>query len=157
MNARSRSRFSLREVTLGMSLLGVFLAMVSIRSTGGEKIDVAADLISQKIMIARQKAIAAKTRYRVQISYSDRRLQVQREVSPGVWKSDPPNVYYDLPRGIHISSTSTPIDGTIDIRPSGTIEHNDLPVIIKLKDKSNTLRSVQVTRAGFVSESSLWD
>ncbi|MFQ5512007.1 MAG: Tfp pilus assembly protein FimT/FimU [Candidatus Krumholzibacteriia bacterium] len=160
MNMNSQRGITLAEMMVTISIIGI-MAVVSVpafvKRNEAQKLQVAANLVSTKVMMARQNAVAKKARYRIEFNYTTRKFRMLREATPGVWELDPPNNMYEIPAGIIISSTSTPADGTIEIEPRGTVNQTDLPVVIRLKDNNNVLKSIRVSRAGMVKESNLWD
>jgi len=149
----------LAELMVAISIIGILMAVsipAFVKRNSAQQLQVASNLISNKIMFARQKAIASKKKYMLEYNYNTNQFRILRQDSIGVWTTDPPGNLYSLPPGIYISTTSTPSDGTIEIEPRGTISINDLPITIKLKDRNNVLKSISVSRSGMVQEFSHW-
>lgn len=160
MNPKSQSGVTLAELMIGISIIGVLMVVsvpAFVKRNQAQKLQVAVNMISSKVLVTREKAVATKRRYRLELNYSTRQFRVLREESPGTWVLDPPNNLFELPPGIIISPTSTPADGVFEIEPRGTVSLADLPVVIRLKDRNNVLKSVRVSRAGMVTEASTWD
>jgi type IV fimbrial biogenesis protein FimT len=160
MSLKSLKGFTLAELMVTISIIGV-LAVVSVpafvKRNERQKLQVAANMVSTKVMLTRQKAVATKSRFRVQFNYTTHEFRTLREDTPGVWVLDPPNNLFKVPTGILFSTTSTPADGVIEIEPRGTVDVADLPVLIKFKDRNNTLKSISVSRAGMITESNAWN
>ena len=160
MKLNSQTGMNLTELMIAVSIIGLLMVTTIpafVKRNERQKLDVAADMISNKLLIARQKAVASKKRYRMEYNYGTRAFRILRQESPGTWVSDPPNNLYELPKGIIMSVTSTPADGTVEINPRGTIRDADLPVVLKIKDHNNHLKSIRVSKSGMVQEASTWD
>ena len=147
------------ELMIAVSVVGILMATAIPTLFRQDKpaLDTAASMISNKLLMARQKALASKKRYRIEYNYRERSFRVLRQDSPNSWTLDPPDNRYKLPSDVMISVTSTPADGIIEIEPNGKIDPNDLPILIKLKNKENTQKSIRVSESGVVQEASTWD
>lgn len=159
MKINSRSGVNLTELMVAISIIGILLVTsvpVFVKRNTTQRLQVATNMISNQLMLTRQKAIASKKRYKIEYNYNTNQFRILRQDSPGVWVLDPPDNEYTLPVGVYMSSTSTPSDGTIEIEPRGTVVLDDLPVIIKLRDKNNVVKSIKVSRSGMVQEFSHW-
>ncbi len=159
MKFKSQAGVNLTELMVIISIMGILMAIsipAFVKRNNTQQLQVATNLISNKLLLARQKAIASKKRYRLEYSASTNAFRILRQEAPGTWILDPPNNEYDFPPGVFLSSTSTPSDGSIEIEPRGTILLEDLPVAIKLQDRNNVLKSIRVSRSGMVQEFSHW-
>lgn len=160
MNWKSKSGFTLAELMIVISIIGV-LAVVSIPSfvkrNEAQKLRNAASQISRSVLMMRQKAVSSKRKYRIEFNYGLGEYQILTERTPGNWELDPPDNRYKLPRGILMSTTSDPVDGIIVVEPRGTVAVADLPVNIRLKDSKNRTKRIEVYRSGMVKESTLWE
>lgn len=159
MRRKREAGVNLAELMVAISILGILLLVsipVFVKRNQAQQLQVATNLISNKLLLARQKAIASKKRYKIEYNYSTNQFRILRQEALGVWVPDPPENLYTLPAGVIISTSSSPVDGTIEIEPRGTIVLDDLPVVIKLRDKNNVLKSIKVSRSGMVQEFSHW-
>lgn len=120
------------------------------------RLEAAADLISGKMLLTRQKAMASNSRYRMTYDFDSRSFHIYREVAQGRWELDPAENRFMLPRGVSLSKTSIPESASISINPDGTIDASENMVWLRLSDGKSTQRSVRITQAGVVQELATW-
>jgi hypothetical protein len=115
----------------------------------------AVKMISSNVHLARQKAMAAETNYRISYDYQAQHFRVYREERPGQWVLDPPENFFLLPQGVHVSRESTPANGAILISASGEVTAGD-EVLLKLSDDNENRLSIRVSKAGNIQEFPAW-
>jgi hypothetical protein len=142
-----------------VSVLVVLIAEIKTTSdqrTKKQSIDEAAALVSSKILLTRQKALAGNTRYRIHYDYRHGECRIFREDARGRWVPDAPNDRWVFPSGVSISPTSNPSDGFIDINEDGQIVSGDGTVLLRLSDSDSTLKSIRISPSGMVREFPNW-
>jgi hypothetical protein len=137
------------------------ILFVEYSSTGNgppnsQGIDEAAALVSSKILLTRQKAIAGNTRYRIHCDYGEGICKTYRMDSAGHWVLDTPDGNCRFPRDVTISPDSNPADGFIEIDETGAIANHVGPVVLKLTDRDGTLKSIRISSSGMVQACSYW-
>ena len=123
-------------------------------NSGG--VDEAAALVSSKILLTRQKAIAGSTRYRIHCDYREGICRTYRADADGNWVPESPDDSCRFPKDVTISPDSQPADGFIEIDESGAIVNHVGPVVLKLTDRDGTLKSIRISSSGMVQECSSW-
>ena len=159
MKPISASNFVYIKTLVFLSILA--LLFVEYSSTGhgppgSEGIEEAAELLSSRILLTRQKAMASNTRYRIHCDYDESVCRIYRRDDNGRWILDSPDGGSSFPQGVTISPESRPADGFIEIDASGAIVSPHAPVILRLTDKDGTLKSIRISSSGMVQECSNW-
>jgi hypothetical protein len=157
----NRSRFSTTVVLKIFVVVFVLVLVIGealpslFNVSGKKKIDEATQAVCGKILLTRQKAVAAHTRYRIHYDYQTGACATYRETSPGRWLPEVPEPGR-MPEGVVMSPTSTPPDGYIEIDADGRIENHGMPVVIRFADGKGTQKSIRVSPAGLVQETPTW-
>ena len=144
---------------VAITVIGILMTVsvaAFVKRNEAQKLQVATNMISRHVLVTRHKAVSTRRDYRIEINYATSAFRILCESSPGVWELDPPGNNYELPNGIIVSATSEPSDGTIVIERNGTVASDDLPAAIRMKDRHNRLKRIEIYKTGTVRESSLW-
>ncbi|UCG50480.1 MAG: hypothetical protein JSW58_09705 [Candidatus Latescibacterota bacterium] len=157
LTAKPNIRFLKLLAFLSIAVLVIVeLTFTSVGPPKKQSIDEAAELVSSKILLTRQKALASNTRYRLHYDYRRGECRVFREDSRGRWVPDTPNDRCVFPSEVSISSTSSPPDGYIEINEDGRIVSRDGVVLLRLSDSDSTLKSIRISPSGMVQEFPNW-
>ena len=147
-----------RSLLVGIGLLtAVIVVATPFLAERGTKSSLqrAVKMISSNVHLARQKAMAAGTNYRISYDYQAQHFRVYREEQPGQWALDPPENFFLLPQGVQVSRESTPANGAILISASGEVTAGD-DVLLKLSDDNDNRLSIRVSKAGNIQEFPAW-
>jgi hypothetical protein len=125
------------------------------RFSNKKDIDEAMQLVCGQILLARQKAIAGGTRYRLHYDDQTGKWTTYREVSQGRWMAEGPDGS-EMPRGIDVGLVGGSSDGYIEIDAKGGIENHGAPIVIRLADGSGVAKNIRISPAGLVQELPSW-
>ena len=154
---KTRFKYYKPAITASMAVVLLIVSIWAIVSrSASTQLPEAIELISSKMLLTRQKAIASQTQHRIQYDYLKSEFRIYREMSPGRYELDPPDNCYALPQGVTLSPPSRPVSGLIEIEPDGAIKDGESPVVLKLSDQNRRKKSVRITRAGMVQELPTW-
>jgi len=159
MESDSKLKSICLKSTVFLFVLAVLFVEYSATERGPKEpvgIDGAAALVSSKILLTRQKAIAGNTRYRIHCDYQAGVCRVYREDTDGSWVPDAPDDSCSFPKGVSVSPDSQPADGFIEIDEAGAIANHIGPVVLKLTDREGTLKSIRISSSGMVQECANW-
>ena len=127
----------------------------SYRFSKKRDIDEATQVVCGRILLARQKAIAGRTRYRLHYDDTTGRWMTYCEVSSGQWLTE--DTYEGaMPRGIAVGLVSAPSNGYIEIDATGAIENHGAPIVIRLFDDNGAQKNIRISPAGLVQELPSW-
>jgi hypothetical protein len=62
----------------------------------------------------------------------------------------------EIPQSVSIKLTSTPSSGYIEINANGAIENHGVPVVIRFVDGEGAQKSIRISPAGMVQETTTW-
>jgi len=125
------------------------------RFSNKKEIDQATEIVCGRILLARQKAIAARTRYRLHYDDKTGGWTTYREVSSGLWLAEDPNDGA-MPRGVSVGLVSGPSNGYIEIDAKGAIENRGAPIVIRFIDGDGAQKNIRLSPAGLVQELPSW-
>ncbi|MBD3336811.1 MAG: prepilin-type N-terminal cleavage/methylation domain-containing protein [Candidatus Eisenbacteria bacterium] len=108
----------------------------------------AAENLAARIKLARQKAIARRTQYRLTLDPVNGSYVLERRDPGGVWVNDPPDVF-NLPEGLGMDVELGNDAGNLDLvmDPQGLMDIADVPGQIRFRAANDTL-TVSVVRTG---------
>jgi hypothetical protein len=132
----------------------VVLIPIIAKNTPADSLRQATEMISQSVLLSRQKAVAGETRYR--IKYNEKSFQIYREEADGAWQLDPPENRFELPDDVLISPTTVPSDGWVLIDSAGEIGVGISPVLLRLRDQKGSRMSIRISQSGHVQEFTNW-
>ncbi|MBU1699760.1 MAG: GspH/FimT family pseudopilin [Candidatus Eisenbacteria bacterium] len=112
------------------------------------KVETSAENLAARLKLARQKAIARRTKYRLTLNTVSGTYQLDRRETGGAWVADPPEVFI-LPDGIQMEAELGAEASNLDIilGPQGTVDSIDVPATIHFISEDDTL-TVSVVRTG---------
>ena len=153
--ARSRG-FSLIELMVVLTIAGILLTMAVpnfTRLTSRDRVETAAYDVHRNLILARQKALARRTPYRVTVLSGGTAVRIERKESSN-WVSDPAE---DLVIHESVSLETTfggnPSNLDLVIEPQGTLLAEDAPALFHFSNDRADSATVRAVRTGRIRTS----
>ncbi|MFH1145244.1 MAG: prepilin-type N-terminal cleavage/methylation domain-containing protein [Candidatus Eisenbacteria bacterium] len=143
--------FSLTELMIVLTIAGILFTMAVpnfVRLTSRDRVESAAYDVHRTLILARQKALAGRTSYRITILPGGTSLRVERRVD-GAWVPDPAEDIL-----IHESVQLTtefggdPDNADMVIEPQGTVLAEDAPALFRFSNERADSALVRAVRTG---------
>ncbi len=150
--ARSaQAGFSLTEMMVVLVVTGILLTVAVpnfVRIGQRDQVETAAYDMQRTLALARQKALAKRTQYRVTINESGRYYYVERKQG-GAWVADPDEQISwrdDVNLGLSLGGDGNNDD--VVIEPQGTVLSQDAPAFFTFTNASGDTARVSLVRTG---------
>ncbi len=151
-SARDRSGFALVEMAIVLVILGILIAAAVpdlARSNRTRRVEAAANDMSARIQLARQRTLASRIPNRIAIERDARLYRIERLADDSTWVRDP-DEDYALPPGVDwsVEAGSDPTNADVEFESRGTILAEDAPLTVHFTNSQGDSTRLSLVRTG---------
>jgi len=151
VGTRGAAGFSLAELMVVLTIAGILLSMAVpnfVRFNSRDRVETAAYDVHRTLILARQKALARRTPYRVSVLDAGGTLRVERREA-GVWVRDPAEDLV-LTGNVHMNASfgENPGNEHLILEPQGTVLAEDAPAVFRFSNDQGDSAVVRAVRTG---------
>ncbi len=143
--------FTLPELMMVLAVMAILVAMAIpnfARMTARDRVEVSAYDLQRRVALARQKAIAKRTQYRVVFDPAASTYTIEC-YRGGTWIPDPGEVFASDPSvNFTVDLNGDPANLDLLIEPMGTIDRSDGPARIVFTNQRGDSAVVSIVRTG---------
>lgn len=148
----SRAGFSLTELMVVLTIAGILLSMAVpnfVRLTSRDRVETAAYSVHRALILARQKALARRTSYRLLVLNGGGTVRIERKDPGGSWVPDPAeDISVSDLLVLETSFGGDPENTDMVIEPQGTVAAEDAPALFRFTNDRADTAWVRAVRTG---------